>query len=345
MHWTIAAPFIDKSNLEKESWLTPYVPNGRHKLDIVPRSTPLPNWHERKSDVTEFREWMVYWEHAVEALKATEGGIITVFPQLPALLGMQRRIIGKRVPVVSWFFTVNNCYGGMKQALAQYSLGNIDYFIVQTQRELELYHKWLGIPKERFEIVHFHEKELPITYEENNKEPFITALGSAHRDFPTLFKAVEKLNIPTVVASGKRALAGLTIPDNVQTPFGISKADCLRLNQEARINIVPLLPKPNVTAAGLVTIVEAMHLGRAIIATKGLGPEDYITHGETGLLVEPESVEDLTQAIELLWNDAELRNRLGQAARRYAQEHFSPEAAGKKLGNILDKVADKAGMY
>lgn len=347
MHWTIAAPFINKNNLEKEVWLTPHVPGSRHKFDIIPRSVPLQNWHERNSDVTELNDWMIYWEHGVEAIKATEGGVISVFPQLPAVLGLQRRILGKgrKIPVVAWFFTVGNCYGGAKRFLAKYSLKEIDCFIVQTQRELELYHQWLGIPKERFEIVPFNEKPISITHEENTEEPFIAALGSAHRDFPALFQAVEKLNIPTVVASGPRALAGLDIPANVKTPFGISKTDCLRIAQEARINVVPLLPKPGVTAAGLITIVEAMQMGRAVIATKGFGPEDYIIHGETGLLVEPNSVDDLTNAIQLLWNDDNLRNRLGQAAAKYAAENFSPEAAGIRLKKILDKVADRVGMY
>lgn len=88
-----------------------------------------------------------------------------------------------------------------------------------------------------------------------------------------------------------------------------------------------------------------MRMGRAVIASRCLGAEDYIQHGETGLLVEPESVDDLEQAIKMLWNDSGLRERLGQAARQYAQEHFSYEAAGVTLGTILDRVADKAGMH
>jgi glycosyltransferase involved in cell wall biosynthesis len=345
MHWTVAAPWFHKSNLTHELWLTPYVKGSRHHFDIVPRSELLPNWHERKSAVTGFRDWLIYWQQGSDAIKGTRGGIITVFPQLPAAVGLQRRITGKRIPVVAWLFNVGTCSDGMRRWLAQASLNDIDRFIVHTRREREIYQEWLGIPKERFEFVPFHEKEIPVTFTENNTDPFITALGSAHRDFPTFFHAVEKLNLPTIVASGKRALEGLNIPFQVKTPFGISKADCLRLAQEARISVVPLLPNPKVTAAGQVTIVEAMAMGRAVIATRCHGAEDYIQHGETGLLVEPESVDDLMQAIKMLWNDPELRNRLGQAAQRYAKENFTCEAAAASLSRILDQVADEAGMY
>jgi hypothetical protein len=44
-----------------------------------------------------------------------------------------------------------------------------------------------------------------------------------------------------------------------------------------------------------------------------------------------------------LWNDHELRDRLGKAAYRYATENFSDEAAVTALGRILDSVEDEKG--
>lgn len=345
MHWTIAAPFINKSNLKNQDWLIPFVPRTRHHFDIIPRGEPLQSWHERKSAVTGLKDWLIYWQHGVEAIKATEGGVITVFPQLPAVVGMQQRMTSKRIPVVAWLFNVGTCSEGMRRKFAQFSLEPIDCFVVHTRREREIYNQWLGIPIDRFEFVPYQSGEIPITHEENKTDPFITALGSAHRDFPTLFQAVSKLNIPTIVASGSRAIQGLSIPPQVKTPLGITKTECWQLAQQARINVVPLLPNPSVTAAGQITIVEAMRMGRAVITTRCFGAEDYIEHGKTGLLVEPQSVDDLMQAIELLWKDSALRDRLGQAAKIYAKENFSDEAVGFELNRILDRVADKAGMY
>lgn len=71
--------------------------------------------------------------------------------------------------------------------------------------------------------------------------------------------------------------------------------------------------------AGIITIVEAMLMGRPVIATRCLGAEHYIRHGETGLLVEPQSVDDLMDAIKMLCHDSGLRDRLGQAAKSYAK--------------------------
>ncbi|MBD2089493.1 glycosyltransferase [Microcoleus sp. FACHB-1515] len=343
MHWTVAAPFIHSLELSSSAWLTPYVPGNRHSFTIVPHSIPLQNWHDRRSATTSFHEWVRYGQQAIDALQQAQGGgVIVVFPQLAATVGILQQLAPRPFPVVAWLFNIGTCYGGWRRQIAQLSLRRIDRFVVHTKREREIYSEWLQLPIERFEFVPYQVSEIPITHSENTEQPFLVALGSAHRDFATLFAAVDRLKLPTVVASGTRALEGFTIPTSVQTPFGISKQDCLQLAQEARINIVPLLPNAAATAAGQVTIVEAMRMKRALIVTRCNGAEDYVQDGKTGLLVEPNSIESLVEAIQLLWNDADLRQRLGEAAGEYAAAHFSDEAAGQSLGRILDKVADQA---
>lgn len=344
MHWTLAAPFIHNPAVDGD-WLIPYVPGDRHQFSIIPHSEPLANWHNKSLSVTSYRQWLKYLEQAKEAVHQTEGGIITVFPQLASAVGIHQQLARKQIPVVAWLFNVGVCYPGIRRHLAQASLKNVARFVVHSRRECEIYSRWLGFPKERFQFVPYQSAEIPITFEENTTDPFLVSIGSAHRDFPTLFSVVEKLKIPTVVASGKRALAGLDIPPLVKAPLGIGKQECLRLSQEARINVIPLRTDELVTAAGQVTLVESMRMGRATIASRCNGAEDYIIHGETGLLVEPGSVEELSDAIELLWNDAKLRNQLGQAAQAYAAKHFSDEASGAVLGKILDEVSETAPNY
>ncbi|MFM7424610.1 MAG: glycosyltransferase, partial [Elainella sp.] len=306
---------------------------------LIPRRRPLASWHERKSRFTSLDEWINYWQHGADALRASQGGVITVFPQLAAVVGFQRQILRKHQgPVVAWLFNIGTCRDGIPRQISQFSLRQIDRFVVHTRRERYLYSQWLNLPLEKFEFVPYQVPPIPVTYAEETNRPFIAALGSAHRDFGTLFAALDPLKLPAVVASGPRALEGLKIPASVQTPFGVSKADCLRLAQQARINVVPLLPHERVTAAGQVTIVETMRMGRALIATRGTGAEDYIVHGETGLLVNPHSPAALSAAIQQLWDDEALRTRIGQNAMRYAETHFSDEAAGQALGRLLDSV-------
>jgi glycosyltransferase involved in cell wall biosynthesis len=76
---------------------------------------------------------------------------------------------------------------------------------------------------------------------------------------------------------------------------------------------------------------EAMAYGRAVVATDVGGLQDAIEDGVDGLLVPPRDVPALRAAIERLLADAELRERLGRAAREKAQREWSAEHAGSAL--------------
>lgn len=73
---------------------------------------------------------------------------------------------------------------------------------------------------------------------------------------------------------------------------------------------------------GMVTL-EAMLAGRPVIATAHGGALDLIEPGASGLLVPPGDSAALAAAIAMLVKDQALRTRLGVAARRRAQTHFS----------------------
>jgi glycosyltransferase involved in cell wall biosynthesis len=76
-----------------------------------------------------------------------------------------------------------------------------------------------------------------------------------------------------------------------------------------------------------VACAEAMAHGRPVVASAVGGLRDLVIDGETGVLVPPGDVGALRTALERLLSDAELRRRLGDAARKRAREHFSWDQA------------------
>lgn len=72
---------------------------------------------------------------------------------------------------------------------------------------------------------------------------------------------------------------------------------------------------------------EAMAHGRPVVATAVGGLLDAVEDGVTGIRVSPRDPGALRAAIERLLSDAELRGRLGAAARAAARARFSWEAA------------------
>jgi glycosyltransferase involved in cell wall biosynthesis len=102
--------------------------------------------------------------------------------------------------------------------------------------------------------------------------------------------------------------------------------------------VVPSLwPEPS----GLVAL-EAMAMGKAVIASRTGGLPEIVVHGETGMLVATGSVADLERALSALMADAALRTRLGEAGRRRVAEHFSPQAVVPRFEALYETVVGPA---
>ena len=72
------------------------------------------------------------------------------------------------------------------------------------------------------------------------------------------------------------------------------------------------------------TIIEAMAVGKPVIATPLGGSKELVT-AETGVLVPPENAEAIASAIAELANDSKQLTEMGKAARRRAEQLFSSE--------------------
>jgi glycosyltransferase involved in cell wall biosynthesis len=81
---------------------------------------------------------------------------------------------------------------------------------------------------------------------------------------------------------------------------------------------------------------EAMAYGRAVVASSAGGLVDAVEHEVTGLVVAPRDVAGLRAAIERLLGDAELRTRLGVAAREKAKREFDLTAAAAALRAVYE---------
>jgi glycosyltransferase involved in cell wall biosynthesis len=83
---------------------------------------------------------------------------------------------------------------------------------------------------------------------------------------------------------------------------------------------------------------EAMACGTPVIATRaGALPEIVGEHG-TGILVPPADPPALAAAIKRLLADKQLRQRMGDAARKRIEESFSWEGAARKTLEVYQEV-------
>jgi glycosyltransferase involved in cell wall biosynthesis len=85
-------------------------------------------------------------------------------------------------------------------------------------------------------------------------------------------------------------------------------------------------------------LVEAMALGKPVVATDAGGVPEIVRDGETGLLAPPADPAALAAAVARLVEDAAQRARLGEAGRRRAADEFSLERHRDALRALYQEV-------
>ncbi len=86
------------------------------------------------------------------------------------------------------------------------------------------------------------------------------------------------------------------------------------------------------------SIIEAMRSGLPVIATRVGGVPELVIDGETGLLVGPDDVGAMADAMRRLASDSALRSRLGAAGRQRFVEHFTVERMRQRIAGVYDAL-------
>ncbi len=126
---------------------------------------------------------------------------------------------------------------------------------------------------------------------------------------------------------------------------------CIALKIENRVTFLPftndvarllaaldvfILPSFSETF-GLV-VVEAMAMGRPIIATNAGGLPEIITNGKTGLLIEPRNANAVAHAIHRILSDGALRLSLAESARAEALRRYDMNSCVEALLGSLATI-------
>ena len=83
-----------------------------------------------------------------------------------------------------------------------------------------------------------------------------------------------------------------------------------------------------------IAVVEAMAMGKAVVATMTGGLPEVVAQGETGLLVPPGEVESLAATVVSLLEDKIRREQMGRRGKARAQERFSLDAAVAQMEQL-----------
>jgi starch synthase len=146
-----------------------------------------------------------------------------------------------------------------------------------------------------------------------------------------------------VVEELHREIERLGLQNDVLLTGGLASGspELIGLIQQARVFALSSTAEP----FGIV-ILEAWAAGTPVISSRTSGPLDLIDHGRTGLLYDVETPASFHQAIDTVFNDANLHRHLREEARAHVlAEYDVPSIAGrvaKVYGELREGLARRA---
>jgi glycosyltransferase involved in cell wall biosynthesis len=249
-------------------------------------------------------------------------------PRISLYVELANRRRPRRAHHLAYVFNYTELPHGKKRALHAHALATVDRFVVFSTTEREIYARYFDLPIDRIDMIHWAVRPPAIGVDEPAliAGDYLCAVGGQGRDYGVLVEAMRKLpSLRLVIVSTRAAMAGLDVPGNVEVRLDTPLAEATNLIAHSRFMALPL--RDAEVPCGHVTIVSAMHLGKAIVATGSSGIADYIQEGVNGRLAAPHDPASLAAAIESLAGDDTECRRLGENGRAFARAHCMEDNA------------------
>lgn len=234
-----------------------------------------------------------------------------------------------------------------KRHIARWLLRQLDVLIVPSrythdkvrefyQGKIEIIN-W-GVNLERFHPIADIPKEQAFVFVGELKarkgvRPLFEAFERLLREFPDL-----KLYMIGGTQAHSNVIDGITIPANVRLLGEIRDTRILcEYYSRSLAHVLPSVNTGNSFEGFGIVHVEANACGIPSIGSRDCGNEDAIVDGVTGFLCPQQDVDGLYTKMKCLVTDTALRERMGNAAFAFAQQH-TWQAASHKLMTVIEQV-------
>jgi len=258
------------------------------------------------------------------------------------------RVTGASTPHVSIFSWISKPKKARILSLVHHS---IDRIILMSSAQRDIAVNTLGIPASKIALLRW-----PVDqrfWRSSGCPPeMICSVGREMRDYATLLRALDGLEIPCHIAAGGQLAVGKEDPwisaisDSPSLPPGVTVgglnfADLRKLYDRSMFVVIPLLETD--TDNGTTSILEAMAMGKAVICSRVRGQVDVIRDGVNGMLVPPGDVSALREAIRSLWADPARAEAMGKHGRQFIEEHHSFDNWVRDVYRVIDEVLRARG--
>jgi glycosyltransferase involved in cell wall biosynthesis len=159
----------------------------------------------------------------------------------------------------------------------------------------------------------------------------VEAFALARRSVPDLRLTLAGSGPMTDALRGR--LKALELEAAVKFPGYLEHREVVKFLSDHHILVMPSRMESFGVAA-----LEAASCARPVIATRVGGIPEVVLDGTTGLLVKPDSITDLAEAIVRLASDRSMMTRLGEAGRRFVRERYLWESSLDQMCELYDRL-------
>lgn len=292
-------------------------------------------WKELRSIISQIQPDVVYMFGQVRTLA---WALIAASAGVRAIVGAERgsgtrliNLIGRRLD--KWF---------------------IDAYITNTQQTANVLNKRAGISVEKLFIA--HNGISPVKVEQRNRpavygSPTIICVANIRplKGQHVLVEAAAQLRslYPKlkVVLIGRDLTNGAFLRQMITrdwTEFIVFEGfvqDVYNYLQLADVFVLPTVSREGMPTA----ILEAMRAGLPVISTDVGGVTELVKHGETGIIIPPNNINELAQALKQLLESSERRRSLGEAGASYVMQHHTMESMLKAHCDAFNYALSRRG--
>ena len=270
------------------------------------------------------------------------GRIAAMLARVPVIISTEHNVYYKKKRVHIW----------LDKILAK----NTDKIVAVSNRVKEFTSKQEGIGKDKFELIYngIDSKEfLPTASRKDIRDKLnfregdfiLGAVGALtiQKGHYYLIQALSLLvkrypnTILLVVGTGElkeelqEIVRKLSLQENVRL-LG------LRRDISDLLNCMDVFVLPSLWEGLGIALLEAMLMGLPVVASSVDGILEIVENGKNGILVPPGNVEALSNAIDELIENPQLRQSLGKAAKEHILEKFEVRQYIHKLENLYNRL-------
>jgi glycosyltransferase involved in cell wall biosynthesis len=172
----------------------------------------------------------------------------------------------------------------------------------------------------------------------------MVATYSEKKDYGTYFDAAQKIlkkrKDITFLAIGQNTDSEIARSYIKKENFEYFRLTGTKSGIESFINAMDVCILSTFTEGISNSILEYMALGKPVIATNSGGTPEIVKNGETGFLINQSDPDELAEKIELLLNDRNLRESMGENGRKRISKEFSIGAMAENYISAYKNLLD-----